>query len=283
VRKALKSKERASQQTVSREQILQVCVDMSRLQDYSYTPLYVRSTSRNPYCLLGVIAAVLASISLVSVLLSSHFGSVLPIPGTSKTSKGQLASASVLNSTLGVSLMKLSKAVTHKQQFERILAISLPERSDHRDALTLASAVSDFHIEFVDGVRGESVPEKALPSIHTEHLPNGVIGSWRAHMNALSQVVENGWSTTLIFEDDVDWDVRLKSILQDFAVASDATLKDYPPGVEYLDDLLSQYSPDHSPYGSNWDILWLGHCYMEMNNETGPVVLKTQDDTVPAI
>jgi len=65
----------------------------------------------------------------------------------------------------------------------------------------------------VEGVQGEAVTPKVLPSIHGDDLSPGTIGSWRAHVNALSRIVEEGWSSALIVEDDIDWDVRLKRLL----------------------------------------------------------------------
>jgi hypothetical protein len=47
-------------------------------------------------------------------------------------------------------------------------------------------------------------------------------------------------------EDDMDWDVRLKSQLERVAQGSRS--------------LLGSALKPNSPYGDNWDILWLGHC-----------------------
>jgi len=74
------------------------------------------------------------------------------------------------------------------------------------------------------------------------------LGSWRAHMNAIRAVIENRLSSALIMEDDVDWDVNIKSQLSIFA-----------PGARQIADTSSSPVPD-SPYGSEWDVLWLGHC-----------------------
>jgi hypothetical protein len=49
-------------------------------------------------------------------------------------------------------------------------------------------------------------------------------------------------------EDDVDWDVRLLSQMQNFA-----------KGVRSLAEI-PQTTHQHSPYGDDWDILWVGHC-----------------------
>jgi hypothetical protein len=47
--------------------------------------------------------------------------------------------------------------------FEKIFAIGLPERSDKRDALALTTSLTGFKIDWVDGVRGQSISDKALP------------------------------------------------------------------------------------------------------------------------
>lgn len=83
-------------------------------------------------------------------------------------------------------------------------------------------------------------------------------------------------------EDDADWDIRLKSQAQDFALATRAYLQplrsdpsrtlagQYPALAKTLQD--DDYSLDlssapatldpgaeASPYGEGWDVLWLGH------------------------
>lgn len=110
-----------------------------------------------------------------------------------------------------------------------------------------------------------------------------------------SSIVHQNLSTALIFEDDVDWDIRLRYQLETFASASTLltqqsfpNLQEYPLEVSknpedpdssiYNDSSPNPISPtllslplsslpltqsdDASPYGSpaTWDILWLGHC-----------------------
>lgn len=72
--------------------------------------------------------------------------------------------------------------------FSKIFAIGLPERSDKRDALSLIAALTGFHVEWVDGVRGESIPDRALPYGTSRDLPylgNNGLGCWRSHMNVV--------------------------------------------------------------------------------------------------
>ena len=56
-------------------------------------------------------------------------------------------------------------------------------------------------------------------------------------------------SSALIIEDDSDWDVSFKDRLNDFA-----------RGSRFLSEQSSNGATPHSPYGDNWDMLWLGHC-----------------------
>lgn len=115
-------------------------------------------------------------------------------------------------------------------------------------------------------------------------------------------------------EDDVDWDVRLKSQFHQLASASRLFLQPLadepstplyrrhppsedasePPAISILEAPQIQ-PPRASPYGDDWDVLWLGHTGGEMpfdwstlkiNNDTLPGSLLTvtipYDETVPA-
>ncbi|KAF2869900.1 hypothetical protein BDV95DRAFT_620423 [Massariosphaeria phaeospora] len=105
--------------------------------------------------------------------------------------------------------------------FQKVLVLNLPFRTDRRDAMTLAAATSNMKLEFVDGVTGNSINQKAYPPPQENiKLSNGIRGSWRTHMNALQRIVEENLTTALILEDDVDWDVRVRQNLQRFALAS---------------------------------------------------------------
>jgi len=70
--------------------------------------------------------------------------------------------------------------------FEKVFAVGLPERSDKRDALALISSLTGFNINWIDGVKGESVVDKALPfGVDRVQLWENNVGSWRGHMNAV--------------------------------------------------------------------------------------------------
>jgi GR25 family glycosyltransferase involved in LPS biosynthesis len=67
-------------------------------------------------------------------------------------------------------------------------------------------------------------------------------------LNVAAKMVEENIQSALIFEDDVDWDVALKHQMVEFA-----------RGSRYLLDTPARKQPG-SPYGDNWDMLWVGHC-----------------------
>jgi hypothetical protein len=69
-------------------------------------------------------------------------------------------------------------------------------------------------------------------------------------------------------EDDADWDVSIKLQLQSFAHAVRAL------------QLKDTQVPTQSPYGDDWDILWLGHCGLSCKTDL-PFYLTPNDPTIP--
>ncbi|KIW54944.1 hypothetical protein PV05_07264 [Exophiala xenobiotica] len=156
--------------------------------------------------------------------------------------------------------------------FQKIFGINLPERSDKRDATLLQGKVTNFTIDWVDGVVGSEVSPKALPygltSSQTFERKPGSVGCWRAHLNIYTRMIEQGIQTALILEDDADWDIGLKSQLVEFA-----------RGSRWLLD--SDNKAKGSPYGDNWDILWFGHCHSEARRSDNRRWVIPHDPTVP--
>lgn len=71
-------------------------------------------------------------------------------------------------------------------QFEKVFVINLPSRSDRRDLMALAGALTGVKFDWIDGVLGDDVPDEVLPADGRDrHISKGNKGSWRAHMNAL--------------------------------------------------------------------------------------------------
>ena len=66
------------------------------------------------------------------------------------------------------------------------MVINLAERSDKRDALSLAASLTNLSFNYIDGVRGQEVVNKSLPvGLESRPFEEPMLGSWRAHMNAI--------------------------------------------------------------------------------------------------
>jgi len=112
------------------------------------------------------------------------------LPSFSSTSRK--ATDDVFNATLG---------------FGAILLISLPERTDRRDAVSLIASAQGVQItKLINAVKGSEVAAKAKPAgSGKQKLKDGEIGAWRSHIDAFKWIVDNGIETALILEDDIDW------------------------------------------------------------------------------
>ncbi|KAJ5646219.1 Glycosyl transferasefamily 25 [Penicillium lividum] len=155
--------------------------------------------------------------------------------------------------------------------FEKVYAIGLPERTDKRDFLSVAASLSGFKVDWVDGVRPDSLIQKAMPKgINLEEGQKTIYAAWRAHMNVLTKVVENSISTALILEDDADWDVNLKSQLTVFA-----------DGLHTIKD--NKHISRDAPYGTDWDVLWVGTCISGPSSDETHFYAIPHDPTVASI
>lgn len=121
----------------------------------------------------------------------------------------------------------------------------------------------------------------------------------------LCRVVQRNLTSVLIFEDDVDWDVRIKNQLRDFALSANALTQplrgsrgsyadpSFPvpakgssaPGIDLdFNRLPATVPPTVSPYGDDWDVLWLGHCGMQFPSPDNSIpkgrVIQYNDATV---
>ena len=131
---------------------------------------------------------------------------------------------------------------------QEVFLVSLDTRRDKHDAFAVQAMASNIRYTPVEGVIGDQVPKKALP-YKMELLP-AEIGCWRAHMNIFEKIIERRIATAIIFEDDADWDVSFKQ-----------QLVQYARGTRYItsSEANGSFVP-HSPYGEDWDVLWIGDC-----------------------
>lgn len=168
-------------------------------------------------------------------------------------------------------------------QFQKILALTPSSVSWRTKGLIAAAQLVGLQIDiptqppnsrhFIDAFAAQDGP-RSWGSPRTTHPNLGSARAWLSHLDLLKFVVQSQYSTTLILEDDVDWDVR---ILEQMQHASEG-LRSYfePPqdvdidaGRAPLANTTTQQIPrarnedsrHPDPYSSrNWDVLWLGNC-----------------------
>lgn len=83
----------------------------------------------------------------------------------------------------------------------------------------------------------------------------------------MCRFLDSGLETALILEDDVDWDVRLRSVQVPLAASAARTV--VPPKRSY--NPFTKLDGNHMQYWGNheqWDLLYLGHCGDYFNEVT---------------
>ena len=99
----------------------------------------------------------------------------------------------------------------------------------------------------------------------------------RTSADKTRRIVAERISTALVMESDSDWDMRVKDIMEVVASGSQA-IADWP--FTPVNDT-ARFGPpvDPSPYGENWDILWMGHC--GCSDHGNGRIWSVNDSTVP--
>ena len=93
---------------------------------------------------------------------------------------------------------------------------------------------------------------------------HGSAKAWVSHLDMIKHIVASGLSTALILEDDVDWDINIK---EQMSLISDN-----------IRNLTLTPDTDQSPFGYEWDVLWLGHCG-EIVDEDSRLYIEYRDDS----
>ncbi|PSN62289.1 hypothetical protein BS50DRAFT_592489 [Corynespora cassiicola Philippines] len=169
--------------------------------------------------------------------------------------------------------------------FQEILYISMPYRTDRQDALSLLAAVTGLRLTMIPGVDVSTVHRKARPPGLSEDKQNDpLVGVWRAHANTWRYIIDNNISSALILEDDVDWDMNIKEImgLWNWQLRYNNTVR-WGTGNE------GQGWAEECPYGCDWDELFMGQCgntpnpdrldlHQVYHDPHGPVISTTQNN-----
>ncbi|MCJ1266667.1 hypothetical protein MMC22_006552 [Lobaria immixta] len=160
--------------------------------------------------------------------------------------------------------------------FGKVFVINMKERTDKLDAVVMSASLTGFHVDAIEGVIGMEVSNRSLPidgvpkkSEWIQKKMNNIIGCWRSHLNFAHRIVSENLLSGLVMEDDADWSVYLKDQLVHVA-----------EGSRYISDPSRKTTEFQSPYGDDWDMLWLGHCGSKFRDQS-PHYLIENDPTVP--
>ncbi|KAI1318296.1 hypothetical protein F5Y16DRAFT_392062 [Xylariaceae sp. FL0255] len=148
---------------------------------------------------------------------------------------GLLFKEDLMNNTLG---------------FERILAVSKGPSWRSEGLLDAANLTGlDIHIPPQPDWSIEEVEAFRVKSAGSDRISFGSTKCWLGHINVLSHIVSQNWSSVLILEDDVDWDIAIRRQLALVA-----------PAIRAITHATRHGHWSYQPYGNTWDLLWLGHC-----------------------
>lgn len=147
---------------------------------------------------LAVAASVVVLLALFFSFGPSKASSPLHFTKSEPGSTADGSLESIQNATLGVSgprhppqlafgVEVLVGRTLTLVQFQKLFAINLPSRTDHRDQMSSAAHFTGLQIDYADGVR--EVDSKTLPPGGDPNAHIGVLGSWRAHLNIMRRYV----------------------------------------------------------------------------------------------
>ncbi|KAI2623473.1 glycosyltransferase family 25 protein [Hypomontagnella submonticulosa] len=185
----------------------------------------------------NVIVAIILVVVVLG-LLQSRYSSYTPLRSPHKVTTSQSTSSpreSAANSTLG---------------FQKLLALS-HKPSWRTRGLEAAANLTGLEFSIPPQPHNSEELIKAFQSIGADkegakQPASGSAKAWLSHLDLLKYVIASDFETVFIVEDDVDWDLRIKDQIR---LVSD-NVRAYT-GVK---------EDDRTPYGTNWDVLWLGHC-----------------------
>ncbi|KAF2643935.1 hypothetical protein P280DRAFT_393354 [Massarina eburnea CBS 473.64] len=150
--------------------------------------------------------------------------------------------------------------------FGAVVVVSKKD-SERRAALLQAANVTDIDLTIPSQPQWTQNDIDKFRNGQEKNVQRGSILAWMGHHNALRWFLDSGHETALILEDDVDWDVRLRSL--QVPLAASAVRSILPPKRSYNpftnpQKNNTQYWGDHAA----WDLLYLGHCGDYFNEVT---------------
>ncbi|PNS16496.1 Procollagen galactosyltransferase 1 [Sphaceloma murrayae] len=200
--------------------------------------------NRRPPRLLRPIFFFTAFFTVFYFVLSSD--DKVPNPSTNRllTFPSQLPEA---NSTLG---------------FGAIAAVSLPT-SPRQQELILAASLTGFQLTIPMQPAWTPADVAALRATRGSTISQGSALAWLGHLNVLRWFLSTNLTSVLILEDDVNWDIHLRTTQVPRVAATTRWLMSGAQGRETADRENAMRDDQADEYwGSTdeWDVLYLGHC-----------------------
>ncbi|KAL1303002.1 hypothetical protein AAFC00_003318 [Neodothiora populina] len=189
--------------------------------------------------------------------------------------------------------------------FGAIVAVS-HATSPRRQGLLAAAYITDLNISIPDqpAWTDEDVDRLRRPPKETR-MTRGSALAWLGHLNALRWFLSTDLETVLILEDDVDWDIRLRTQQVPRVAAAARTLTAREAGINQTSsrgdknrNIVVQESSFMSTASAggywgetsgnaSWDLMYLGHCgdrfYPETWNDEIRSKASFEDPSVPPL
>ncbi|KAF2756305.1 hypothetical protein EJ05DRAFT_501804 [Pseudovirgaria hyperparasitica] len=169
--------------------------------------------------------------------------------------------------------------------FGAIIAVGR-NNSTRRDDLVYAANITSLSIDFPSQPKWteESISNFRDPQDPDgKNITRGAIYAWMGHLNALRWFLAHPeLETAFIIEDDVDWDVALRTTqipLTSRAFAHFMGTADPTSPSLFHSRLADHYWSDLN----KWDVLWLGHCgdFFGIQEQEGMRRTVFEDPTMP--
>ncbi|EME82136.1 glycosyltransferase family 25 protein [Pseudocercospora fijiensis CIRAD86] len=156
--------------------------------------------------------------------------------------------------------------------FGAIAAVSRAA-SSRREGLIFAANITRVHLTIPEQPIWTEEDVAGLHAKYGSTMTHGSSLAWLGHLHALKWFLSTDLQSILILEDDVDWDIRLRSIQIPAAAAAVRLLAN------------PHHSSETDFWGplASWDLLYLGHCgdFFPSQRWKGIPHLTFPDSTLP--
>ena len=133
------------------------------------------------------------------------------------------------------------------------------EGSPRRDGLLLASNITEIDITIPNQPKWTDAEVNKLRADRDSRISRGSALAWLGHLNALRWFLATDLESVLILEDDVDWDIHLRTQQIPSAAAAIRKLVRDKTSIPGNLNTKPEWN-NYWGYSSTWDILYLGHC-----------------------